>query len=97
MKFYRYEDLAFSDKVQIIEKTFELVKVTPCGYWIKENSWFAEEKRWVSKTTKKRYAYPTQKEAMISFKTRKRMQIQILQGRLNQAIEALYQTDQYSI
>jgi len=102
MTFYRYEDLHYTDGVRIQEVVLYLIRETPCGYWISPNyhykeadegEWwmaFSERKRWVSKTTRKRYAYPTKAEAMASFKARKRRQIDILEYRLRGAQEALY-------
>jgi hypothetical protein len=103
VKFYRYEDRLLNwdynldiPTVQINEITFRLVRKTPKGYWIIENSLrlnhlvIAEElTHWVSKTAKKRYAYPTRKKAMENFKTRKGRQIKILKNKLAQAEEAL--------
>jgi hypothetical protein len=39
-------------------------------------------KKWVSKTAKKRYAYPTKDEAMFNFRMRKLRHISILKSRL---------------
>lgn len=56
---------------------FYLDKETPKGYWIllspNSKSW----RKWISKESKKRFAYPTKKEAMINFikRTEKRMEI----------------------
>jgi hypothetical protein len=101
MKFYRYEDVQYTDGPRIHELVLYLVRETPCGYWISprrhyneadEDKWFfyyGDRKRWVSKTTRKRYAYPTKAEAMANFKARKRRQIDILEYRLNRAKKAL--------
>ena len=59
-----------------------IIRETKCGWWVKtydeqfvNGKWTAKEK-WVSKTGKKRYAYPTKKEAMVNYKARKRSQIE---------------------
>jgi hypothetical protein len=75
-----------------------LLKETSKGYWIcdewalkfhkdeKDNTMLPSyiEKRWVSKTSVKRYAYPTKKEAWVAFKARKRRQHKILKAQFNQ-------------
>ena len=71
MKFYRYHDYHSDRKCTVHLEAFELIKETKCGYWIKA---FIGKKRWVSKTSKKRYAYPTKKEAAYNFLRRKQMQ-----------------------
>ena len=96
-KFYRFEDslLHWNYRLQIpvisirlIE--FRLIEETPCGYWIKEDGMFEDfsKERWVSKTAKKRYAYPTQLEAINNFIARKNRQITILDHKLKQAKKA---------
>jgi hypothetical protein len=47
------------------------------------------KKRWVSKTSRKRLAYPTLKEALHNFRARKNRQISILTHRLERAKTAL--------
>jgi len=69
----------------VVEITFKMVRETPCGYWIKE---FITE-HWVSKPSRKRFAYPTQNEAMVNFKARKTRQIGILSRQLERAKIAL--------
>lgn len=59
-----------------------VLKVTPKGYWI-------EGRRWVSKTSKKRYAHPTQDEAWAAYQARKKRQVSILAEQLENAQEAL--------
>ena len=58
-----------------------IIRETKCGWWVKtyneqfvNGKWTAKEK-WVSKTGKKRFAYPTKKEAMVNYIARKRSQI----------------------
>lgn len=102
MEFYRYDDVLYEHGPHIHLSTFYLVRETPCGHWISssrhysersEGEWFFnidERKRWVSKTSRKRFAYPTKKQAMESFRARKRRQIDILEHRLKHAKQALY-------
>jgi hypothetical protein len=71
----------YPSRVGVSIHSFEIEKETPCGYWIGS--------RWVSKTSKKRFAHPTKAEAIISFRKRKERQISILTAQLRQAHEAL--------
>lgn len=101
--FYRYEDLLEGwnylfniPKVKIVEYTYSLIKETPKGYWITNNSLLFKNinfgKRWISKTAKKRYAYPTKEEAINGFIARKNRQVTILSRKLEQAKQALNET-----
>ena len=95
MKFYRY----YNSGVGVILEKFKLFKETPAGYWIIPEYWSVEEEmveprntrynKWVSKTSRKRFAYPTKEEALFSFKARKRRQIPILKAQLECTKEAL--------
>ena len=81
---YRYE---YCDGC-IREYNFEILRETKCGYWISVGLIIKKEK-WVSKTSKKRYAYPTKDEAMINFKTRTKRYMEILKSKLLHAEYAL--------
>ena len=104
MKFYRYEERRYSDiddfgiggsssyiRVNLI--TLNLHKETPKGYWIGYGSYAPSmlhgNSRWVAKSGKKRYAYPTKKEALMSFFKRKKQQVRILKNQLRTAETAL--------
>jgi hypothetical protein len=93
MNFYRYDEIIYDAPYREIKLTmtiFSLVKETKKGYWIKESLFgMSHGKRWVSKTSVKRYAYPTKEEALQSFIKRKERQIRILTSRLNVAQDAL--------
>jgi len=56
---------------------FKAIRETPCGYWVREPGW-AKKERWVSKTSCKRYAYPTKAEAKTAFIARRKRQLQII-------------------
>lgn len=89
MKFYRYEEIQYSRiGIKVLEREFEFLSETPCGYWIKLFEMF-DDKKWVSKTAKKRFAYPTREEALSSFIARKTRQVDILEGQLASAKMAL--------
>lgn len=72
MTHYRYireyplmEDMG-QKRIELIE--FETVKETDCGYWIREKSGNAySKKRFVLRLGRKKFAYPTKKEAFNSF------------------------------
>lgn len=66
--------------VKIVEKIYSAVRETPKGYWIinTENSYFGEKQRWIPKQSRRRYAYPTRKEALESFIKRQEERIRIL-------------------
>lgn len=99
MTFYRYEDVQFAgmpyedagggerfgaSRLELVCYEFELCKETQGGHWI-----FAlGEKKWVSKTSKKRYAHASKEEAFNAFKKRKQRQISILSARLSRAEKA---------
>jgi hypothetical protein len=70
-------------------REFNLFKETPKGYWIGYGSMnygtLRSNGKWVSKTSKKRYAYPTKEEALNNFilRTEKRIKIMEWQVRVS--------------
>jgi hypothetical protein len=89
---YRFENHLTTMGTRLNKRTFEVIRETPCGYWIKLFRW-GDDKKWVSKVTRKRFAYPSEQAAMRSFKARKRRQIEILEGQLSNARAALSLAD----
>lgn len=90
MEFYRYDAITYHEiGVRVNEYKYSLLNETPKGYWIYQN--YVDDKRWVSKTAKKRFAYPTREEALTSFIARKKCQIRILEAQLGNAKSALWQ------
>lgn len=85
-----------------IEK-YEIIKKTKKGVWIYTGDvlggikCFCNSKRFVLLSGKKRFAYPTKKEALESFKARKNRQIEILSHRLGNAKSALNLARRYII
>ena len=80
MKFYRYESQEYASMgidgeyesssvphPRLELRTFEMVKETPKGYWISLYGLSYSKKRWISKTSRKRFAYPTEEEALRNF------------------------------
>lgn len=65
---------------------FNLLKETDKGYWIGygylTGSHLRSQGRWVSKTAKKRYAYPTKIEALDNFIKRTERRASILSSKL---------------
>lgn len=86
MKFYRYEAVQYTSyrTIKLIELT--LYKETPKGYWIgygePEEGTIASEHIWVSKTAKKRFAYPTKEEAKVNFVKRNQRRLKILKAQI---------------
>lgn len=101
MFFYRFEEVNYANiGIKVLERKYVLLKETPKGYWIKPiwdislnisltRDFKTCHRKWISKTSKRRYAYPTKGEALINFKARKRRQIQILTAQINNARVAL--------
>ena len=82
--FYRYEaveygtigyDGEYVESIypcpKVVLREYDLLKETPKGYWISAG-------KWVSKKGRKRFAYPTQKEAIINFIKRNESRVKIL-------------------
>jgi hypothetical protein len=92
-KFYRYErDRTSSfEKLDLIK--FSLIKETPKGNWIHlDRSYgFKYKDIWVSNTSRKRYAHPTKKEALISYIYRTERRIKYLESDLSITNELLRQ------
>jgi len=63
---------------------FPVTKRTPCGAWIGYSSLFADG-RFVRLTANKRFACSTIKEALESFRQRRRRQVRILTNQLKTA------------
>lgn len=105
---YRVNAYESCHEVRIVVEQFVVVKETPQGYWITHTNYkdwdkefgLAEMKRskllkWVSKTSTKRYAYPSLTEAMISFRRRKQRQVMFLRSTLETAQVALDKFEEY--
>jgi len=89
MKLYRYErdsGYQYLSKLKLNLWEYEIITETPKGYWVQE--WGV--KHWVSKTGKKRYAYPTPEEALVNFIARTKHCIKILNARRKTAEDHLF-------
>lgn len=62
--------------------TFDLIGETEKGYWI-GNKNIPHLKKWVSKTSKSRFAYPTREEAIKNFITRTKSRVEILNHQID--------------
>lgn len=73
--FYRYT----YEYGGLVLNTFDFIRETPQGYWIKSSeTWKSPPERWIPKVSRKRYAYPTKKEALNSYIIRSRRRVSIL-------------------
>jgi len=81
MEFYRYDivrgEIASFSHLRLT--IYELMKETPRGYWITR---MYEGKRFILKDSKKRHAYPTKKEALVSLRARTKRRKHILSVQL---------------
>jgi hypothetical protein len=103
MEFYRYEmrryaRLSAFDEVSGHDVSLDLItlnlhKETPQGYWIGYGNLIEgqlrSESKWVSKTSRKRYAYPTKEEAKNNFIARTEKRIRILNSQLTDSKQVL--------
>jgi len=90
-----YAEIGYNDEYQrpsfpnpkLVLRTYNLYKETPKGYWIGYGYYQPEKLRsqgiWVSKTARKRYAYPTKEEALNNFIKRNEKRIKILTRQLD--------------
>lgn len=82
-------------EVEVDMYQYPVVKETPKGVWVNVRysyypgmEFSRYDCKWVSNTTRKRFAYPTPEEALSSFKYRKQRQISILKVQLRNAERA---------
>lgn len=84
---YRYDDCATGGGIDVRLSEIPVVKETPKGVWL-----YAARPgsgRFVLRGSRKRWACPTIGEAKESFLARKRRQVKLLRGQLQQAEAAL--------
>lgn len=105
MTFFRYQESNTSAGINVYEYKYSLVKETPKGYWItfytdapygyeKLREW--KRLHWISKTSKKKFAYESRERAWNNYQLRKLRQIKILEARLANA-KAAYRCQQPKI
>ena len=106
---FRYEDRRYSipddygghayTRVEIAKSTFVVSKVTPKGVWLQSSNgmglpWPYSTARFVKMDARKRYAHPTEKEALESLLARKHAQQRILASQLAKVDQAVLLTQQ---
>ena len=99
MKHYRYDTVASEFNVTARLTVFIVQAETPCGYWVIERSCkgyithfpelYKKMRRWVSKTSVKRYCYPTKDEAFKSYHIRQQWRVKHLEYQMRIAEAAL--------
>lgn len=78
----------------IAHTKYKVLSETPCGYWVKEEHDFNEDdKKWVSKTGKKRLCYPTKKEALFNLLCRRKYYLKILNARIEASNDVIYECE----
>jgi hypothetical protein len=94
MDLYRYEAVDRSTVVGLQLETFPVLKETLRGYWVPRYQWLSpctfdklsvKNRRWVSKTSVKRYCYPSKEDALKSFEIRKSRYVEHCRRRLEMA------------
>lgn len=100
MTAYRYEDHVYSGVSHdpgggehyyligpnIELRTFDVVKITPKGFWIiPVGEWMGGSRKWVRTSSRKKYAHLSMEDALSGFLHRKRKQIRILEKQIERA------------
>ena len=92
--FYRYEDVVYASpldefdnptgpgRLEVVRRRYRVVKATPCGVWL-------DIGRFVKTSGRKRFAWPTEAEALVSFQARKQRQLSILRAQASRVERAL--------
>ncbi len=102
---YRYNDVHYAPpldelyrpcgkgQVKLELREFKVLRHTPKGVWLVYliGTWTGgeEDKRFVLRDSRKRYACPTKEEALVSYTARKKSQVSKLRAQLSSAEEAL--------
>lgn len=92
---YRFDGGMIDNRLEVVE--FQVLRETPKGYWINlaYGGYMMKSEKWVSKISRKRFAYPTKDEALDSFIARKKKQIQILKYQLGKAQDYYKQANRH--
>ena len=87
---YRYDgDSSFSG---MSCTKYRVLSETSCGYWVKHDYDFDDsDKKWVSKTGKKRLCYPTKKEALHNLLCRRQRYLKILNAGIQRTNDIIYE------
>jgi len=84
------EDYGYSVRVTVNIYIFDIIKKTPKGQWIQNES-RGIKPRFVLNHGRKKYAHRTKEEALLSFIARKKKQIRLLEAQLYNVKVALRQ------
>lgn len=84
-KLFRYEALNQEDGPRLYLRDYDVIAETPCGYWVADYCKWPKQKRWVSKTSRKRFAHPTVQEAGAAYYHRKASFVDHCERRLERA------------
>lgn len=101
MNFYRYELVHYATgrdmdgeytghstpKLEYYE--YDLIKETPKGYWIGYD-WSEKPYKWISKTSKKKFAYLTKEDALNNYIKRTERRLEILKSQIESCKDGLY-------
>lgn len=76
-------------RIEVYVSKYPVMKHTPKGVWLD----IYDQKKFVLRDARKRYACPTMEEALESFVARKKRQIRILSTRLRHAEDAIMKAE----
>jgi hypothetical protein len=112
MKFYHYHFVVYAPadyddgysyrssnipNIGIWCREYCLERETQKGYWIVNAEGSVYHRKWVSKTARKRYAYPSRREAMDSFVARTKCRISILNRQAKECEYALLAAERENV
>ena len=100
-KLYRYKDFVYADcTIHISLQEYPILRKTPKGFWIKIGEHLemdedatpqkVPDEKWVSASSKKRYAYPTKAAALHNLICRRQSQIDIMSSRIGTARQVIH-------
>jgi len=99
-KMFHYKDSLYSSgyyegstsHVTVNILNYQVIRVTPKGCWVSD--FYGSKPRFVLNQSRKRFAWATKEDALVSFIARKRRQIRIVRAQLGNAENALFQAEQ---
>lgn len=90
---YRYNHHPYENSAYLLLRTFRVVRETPKGYWLIEISphWYyrGDDPKWVPKESLRRFAYPTQEEALNSYVHRTTSRVKHLERQITKCQQGL--------
>jgi len=82
---YRYVDGYNGPSLQ----KYDVIGETPCGFWIRDDYYNRDAKKWVAAKGKNTFAKETEHDALVNYYHRKKRQIMILEKRVDRAVRYL--------